>query len=474
MVSIAGLGFAQGLANFGENARQAELERKKAKAQELAAESTRNAQRAQADYMDQRTEESMMNTQSSFADLVGAAPGGSDSSDKNPAVPPVESGATGLTGMDESYAVQPYDVSTGGTDASLGLGQQEPSYVRGMSLPTESGMGTDMSAEKQQTPKNIMTTAASTAKGMGVAASGLGSEPAKQFMSKEGAFGDIPQANLDNINSLHGSAMDLVNKIKQAEPAKQYLRQFIGKPLPKRGSPEFPEFFKNLQIAKAAKAAPMQLKAVKDEFEGSILSSTRTAVAQKNFTAASELVSKLGYTNKFQQNKDDKNLVDVMAADGKTVLRQVPVGDIEGMFSNKKELNDFFRDTIKANTQHAQQILIQKNSQIFQAASEAQRARGASFQKMWPLGKYYGVDKKGLFGPPGVTIPITEDAFKNPEMARLMKLAGWLNEKGEINDGVLVEYDNKKVSDKQTTILVGPGYRVNPETGEIEKIETPK
>lgn len=474
MVSIAGLGLAQGLANFGENARQAELERKKAKAQELAAESTREAQKAQADYMKQKTEESRMNSQNAFMDLVGD---GSDSSDKNPAVPPVGAVTTGLNGQpaeaetastnssagftynpesgrDESYAVEPYDVSTGAT--------------------TTSGMGTDMSAEKQQTPKNIMTTAASTAKGMGVAASELTSEPAKQFMSKEGAFGDIPQSNLDNINSLHGSAMNLVNKIKQAGPAKEYLRRFVGKELPQPGSPEYPEFFKNLQIAKAAKAAPMQLKAVRDEFEGSILSSTRTAVAQKNFTAASELVSKIGYTNKFQQSKDDPNMVDVMAADGKTVLRSVPVGDVEGMFSNKKELNDFFRDTIKANTQHAQQVLIQKNSQIFQATSEAQRARGASFQKMWPLGKYYGVDKKGVFGPPGVTIPITQDAFKDPEMARLMKLAGWLNDDNTIKDGVLVEYDNKKVSDKSPTILVGQGYRINPETGEIEKIETPK
>jgi hypothetical protein len=470
MVSIAGLGFAQGLADFGENARQAELERKKAKAQELAAESTREAQKAQADYMKQKTEESMMNSQNAFMDLLGDD---SNSSNKNPAVPAEEAVTTGLTGGDESYAVQPYDVSTGGTDASLGLGQQEPSYVRGMSLPTKSSSMEPMGVEKQQTPKNIMTTAASTAKGMGVAASELTSEPAKQFMSKEGAFGDIPQSNLDNINSLHGSAMNLVNKIKQAGPAKEYLRQFVGKKLPQRGSPEYPEFFKNLQIAKAAKAAPMQLKAVRDEFEGSILSSTRTAVSQKNFAAASELVSKIGYTNKFQQSKDDPNMVDVMAADGKTVLRSVPVGDVEGMFSNKKELNDFFRDTIKANTQYAQQVLMQKNSQIFQKTSDDQRAKIASFQKLWPIGKYYGVDKKGVFGPAGMTIPITADAYKNPEMARLMKLAGWLNEKGEINDGVLVEYDNKKVSDKSTTILVGPGYRVNPETGEIEKIETP-
>lgn len=456
MVSIAGLGFAQGLASFAENKRQAEMEREKAKSEAAAKAQALKLQQSQEAYYNALAAEKSFAAQQSLVDILG---------DESLVTPPGEkptSPASSDTGQQEKYVVQPYDAGTG---VSLGFDQQQPSYVRGMSLPTEPSSMEPMGEKKLETPKVIGQRAVATAGGMG-ASEGLKSidKPATQFFNP-GDYGDIPQSRLDSLNGYLNQMQNINKYIEAAGPAKEYLRQFRGKPLPTPDNPEYAKFMQNLSIAKQARVAPTQLNAIRNAYTNEVVSGIGDAIGQKNFKSASELASKIGYTNQFKQSESDKDNVDVLAPDGKTVLRTLPFTLVQQMFSSdKKELNSFVTDTVKSNTDFANQVRMES----IRNANANQRARLNSFDPVWKVGNYYGIDTKGVFGVPGAAIPIVtggENSLYNPinENSPMHKAAivnGWIERTDDGKawktvDGKLVPYDNGQM---RITIIPGiPG-----------------
>lgn len=462
MVSIAGLGFAQGLSSFAENKRQAEIERQKEADRKEAQKVALDTQRVQQRYYSALAEKTANEAESSFSELVGDSFASTPTSEKTPdtTTAPAPSSGAGLdydplTGAPVSYATQPYDVSTGATEPSYSMGAPSPTPDAGMPVAPTVGMG-------DKTP--------TTTKGQQQAASALaGGYAAMQYMptidkpgliSKDGSYGNVPERVVDEINSLHSTAMNLVEQNKNASVARQYLSQFIGKPKPQQGDPEYPEFYKNLQIAKRARLIPTQLQTVAGQFQNSVIDAVRTAVIQNNFEAASNFASKIGFTNKFQRNAKEPNMVDVLAPDGKTVLHTVPYQLVDGIFRNRKELETFESDVIKANTSYAREVAKLQLQQAF----DKNKAVAASFEKRWSIGNYYAVDTKGLLsGIPGLLVPLQDADFKsfNPQDASydknnpLYKAAlanGWIDKSGTLIAGKAVPYSNKNF---QTIINFG-------------------
>lgn len=443
MVSIAGLGFAQGLASFAENKRQAEMEREKAKSEAAAKAQALKLQQSQEAYYNALAAEKNFAAQQSLVDILGDEPPAT--SPKETPTPPASSD----TGQQDKNLVQPYDAGTG---VSLGFDQQQPSYVRGKSLPTELSSMEPMGEKKLETPKVIAQRAVDTAGGMGASA-GLGNigQPATQFFNP-GDYGDIPQSRLDSLNGYLNQMQNINKYIEAAGPAKEYLKQFRGKPLPTPDNPEYAKFMQNFSIAKQARVAPAQLNAIRNAYTNEVVSGIGDAIGQKNFKSASELASKIGYTNQFKQSKSDKNMVDVLAPDGKTVLQTLPFTLVQQMFSSeKKELNAFVADTVKSNTDFANQKIMES----IRNANANQRAVLHSLNPVWKVGTHYAIDTKGLFsGIKGAAIPIVagDKASKwhplneNSPMHKIAIANGWIrrSEDGKswiTNDGKLVPYD---------------------------------
>jgi len=67
------------------------------------------------------------------------------------------------------------------------------------------------------------------------ASAGLGNigQPATQFFNP-GDYGDIPQSTLDSLNGYLNQMQNINKYIEAAGPAKEYLRQFMGKKFPTR------------------------------------------------------------------------------------------------------------------------------------------------------------------------------------------------------------------------------------------------
>lgn len=460
MVSIAGLGFAQGLASFAENKRQAEMEREKAKSEAAAKAQALKLQQSQEAYYNalaiEKNQQLMGDDLYDFGDELPAT------QLKETPTPPASSD----TGQQDKNLVQPYDAGTG---VSLGFDQQQPSYVRGMSLPTELSSMEPMGKEKLETPKVIGQRAVATAGGM-VASAGLESiaKPATQFFNP-GDYGDIPQSKLDSLNGYLNQMQNINKYIEAAGPAKEYLRQFKGKPnlVPTPDNPEYAKFMQNLSIVRRARVAPNQLYELRNAYTKEVVSGIGDAIGQKNFKSASELASKIGYTNQFQQSKSDKNMVDVLAPDGKTVLQTLPFTLVQQMFSSeKKELNAFVADTVKSNTDFANQKIMES----IRNANANQRAVLNSLDPVWKVGDFYGIDTKGLVaGIPGAAIPIVagdktnkwHPLNENSPMHKIAIANGWIkleNGKWDTVDGKLVPYDNGKM---RITLNLPPGTKVD-------------
>jgi len=443
MVSIAGLGFAQGLASFAENKRQAEMEREKAKSEAAAKAQALKLQQSQAAYYDAMAAEKDLGSQQSLVDIIGIKP---------PATQPEQTStapASSDTGQQDKNLVQPYDAGTG---VSLDFDQQQPLYVRGMSLPVEPSSMEPMGERKPEPPKVFAQRTLDTAGGM-IASAGLGNigKPATQFFNP-GDYGDIPQSTLDSLNGYLNQMQNINKYIEAAGPAKEYLRQFMGKKFPTRDNPEYAKFMENFSIAKQAKLAPAQLNAIRKDYTKEVVNAIGDAIGQKNFKSASELASKIGYTNQFKQSTLDKNMVDVLAPDGKTVLQTLPFTLVQQMFSSdKKELDAFVTNTYRSNTDFANQKIMES----IRNANANQRAVLHSLNPVWKVGTHYAIDTKGLFsGIKGAAIPIVagDKASKwhplneNSPMHKIAIANGWIrrSEDGKswiTNDGKLVPYD---------------------------------
>lgn len=477
MISIAGLGFSKGLSSFAENKRLADEARLKAKRElekenrEIEKEKTQSALiKAQTKALNAKTFNEGQGTLDSLdlgdsnADTEGVP------KDKNNTNAPMGGKTTTSAEQPEQSAVQPYSASTGGTDVGLGLGQQEPSYVRGMSLPTETTSNEPMVAspvEKKETTKAIQGNATAMALGNNVSKS-LNNQTQKGQLLNADDFKRIPTQIVSDINGLSAQIQDINKVITNSKQAKEYLRQFRGKDLPQPGDENFPEFYKNFKIAQRATKAPVQLQAVSDQLQQTIVGGINTAIEQKDFDSASNLASQLGFTNKFVQGKDS-NMIEILGADGKKI-QELPFTLVQELFSNgdNKELNKFVTDTVKANTDYANDL----RKIAIQNANTNQRTALNSLDPIFKVGTHYGVDTLGLFsGVKGAVIPIVAGDPASPynpanPKSAFHKLAlanGWLEKQAngtyKMNDGKLVPYDNKNM----TITFNVPGVKLGPD-----------